>query len=91
MRQGNVRFRGCHCCATGPVIESWHWKDIYAALAEIVPGFEAPKALEEQPVVPTRFDTTRRDSLGVRLRDIPTALRETIEWLRTDPFAKADP
>ena len=26
------------------VIESWHWKDIYAALAEIVPGFETPKA-----------------------------------------------
>jgi len=72
------------------VIESWHWKDIYAALAEIVPGFEAPKAIEEQPVAPTRFDTTRRDSLGVRLRDIPTALRETIEWLRTDPFSRAD-
>jgi len=72
------------------VIESWHWNDIYAALTGIVPGFEAPNALEDQPVAATRFDTTRRDSLGVRLRDIPTALREMIEWLRTDPFSEAD-
>ena len=64
------------------LIDSWHWKDIYAELAKLVPGFQSPRSLETEPSEPTRFDFTRRDSLGVPIRDIPTALRETIEWLR---------
>ena len=37
-------------------------------------------------VASTGFDITRRDSLGVVMRDIPTLLRQTIEWIQSDPF-----
>jgi len=46
-----------------------------------------PEPIDGDPVAPTGFDFTRRDSLGVPVRDIPTMLRETIDWLKTDPFA----
>ena len=45
-----------------------------------------PAPSTEPPVAPTGFDFTRRDSLGVSMRDIPTMLRETVEWLATNPF-----
>ena len=45
-----------------------------------------PEPLTEPPVAPTGFDFTRRDSLGVVMRDIPTLLRQTIEWIQSDPF-----
>ncbi len=68
------------------VYESWHWRDIYAEVGKLLPDMKIPEPLTEPPVPPTRFDFTRRDSLGVALRDIPTMLRETVEWLRSDPF-----
>jgi nucleoside-diphosphate-sugar epimerase len=71
------------------VYDSWHWQDIYAQLQKILPDMTMPQPLTESPVTPTGFDFTRRDSLGVTLRDIPTMLRETIGWLQTDPFAKS--
>lgn len=69
------------------VYESWHWQDLYAELHRLVPHMTMPAPLTEPAVAPTGFDFTRRDSLGVPMRDIPTMLRETIDWLRTDPFA----
>jgi len=69
------------------VYDSWHWQDIYAELQKILPDMTMPAPLTEPPVTPTGFDFTRRDSLGVAVRDIPTMLRETIAWLRTDPFS----
>ena len=45
-----------------------------------------PAPLTDPPVAPTGFDFTRRDSLNVPLRDIPTFLRETVEWLKSEPF-----
>ncbi len=42
--------------------------------------------LELLDSVPTGFDFTRRDSLGVVIRDIPTLLRDTIAWIQSDPF-----
>jgi nucleoside-diphosphate-sugar epimerase len=68
------------------VYESWHWQDIYAEIRKSLPDMKMPAPLTEPPVRATGFDFTRRDSLGVPLRDIPTMLRETIDWLRTDPF-----
>ena len=70
------------------VYDSWHWQDIYAELQEILPDMTMPAPLTERPVPPTGFDFTRRDSLGVPLRDIPTFLRETIEWIKSEPFAE---
>ena len=68
------------------VYDSWHWEDIYAEIQKILPNMKMPEPLTEAPVRPTGFDLTRRDSLGVAVRDIPTLLRETIAWIRSDPF-----
>lgn len=68
------------------VYESWHWVDIYAALREILPDMAMPAPPGGALVAATGFDHTRKQSLGVRLRDIPTILREAIAWIRSDPF-----
>ena len=68
------------------VYDSWHWADIYAALKEILPEMKMPEPRDGKPVTATGFDVTRRDSLGVPVRDIPTILREMIAWMQTDPF-----
>ena len=73
------------------VYESWHWRDIYAEIQKILPNMKMPDPLDEPPVPATRFDFTRRDSLGVPLRDIPTMLRETIDWIRSNPFTQPPP
>ncbi|MEM7020719.1 MAG: NAD-dependent epimerase/dehydratase family protein [Pseudomonadota bacterium] len=66
------------------VYESWHWQDIYSELAKLIPDLQIPASLTEAPAEPTGFDFTRRDSLGVTLRDIPTILRETVEAVRQE-------
>jgi len=68
------------------VYDSWHLQDIYAEIHKILPNAKMPEPLTETPVTPTGFDFTRRDSLGVAIRDIPTVLRETIKWIQSDPF-----
>ncbi len=68
------------------VYDSWHWQDIYAELKKILPDMAMPAPLTEPPVTPTGFDFTRRNSFNVPLRDIPTFLRETVEWLKSEPF-----
>ena len=70
------------------VYDSWHWHDIYAELALIIPNIPMPAPSPEPRVIPTGFDFTRRDSLGVKMRDIPTMLRETVAWLATHPFPR---
>lgn len=70
------------------VYDSWHWQDIYAELHKILPDMKMPAPLTEPPVAATGFDFSRRDSLGVAVRDIPTLLRETIDWIRSEPFAE---
>jgi len=68
------------------VYDSWTWAAIYDALAPLVPHTALPKPPTEPTDDPTRFDFTRRDSLGVTFRDIPTTLAETVEWLELRPF-----
>lgn len=68
------------------VYDSWSWQDLYHEFAKHVPASALPAPLEGVPEQPTRFDFSRRDSLGVTMRDIPTTLAETISWLRTNPF-----
>tara|TARA_Y100000758_G_C15920269_1_gene374912 strand:- start:3 stop:704 length:702 start_codon:yes stop_codon:yes gene_type:complete len=68
------------------VYESWHWQEIYAELKKILPDMNMPTPLIETPVQATGFNFARRDSLGVHLRDIPTLLRETVEWIKSKPF-----
>lgn len=68
------------------VYDSWHWQDLYQELRKILPDMEMPSPLTDSPVAATGFDFTRRDSLGVPVRDIPTLMRETVEWMKTNPF-----
>ncbi|MEM6634688.1 MAG: NAD-dependent epimerase/dehydratase family protein [Pseudomonadota bacterium] len=72
------------------VYDSWHWQDLYSALKGILPEMNMPSPTSDPLVSATGFDFTRRDSLGVPLRDIPTMLRETVDWLRSDPFADGE-
>ncbi|MES1930585.1 dihydroflavonol 4-reductase family / dihydrokaempferol 4-reductase [Salinisphaera dokdonensis CL-ES53] len=66
--------------------DSWPWVDIYQALAPHVPDAGLPAPLTGAAEEPTRFDFTRRDSLGVTFRDIPTTLAQTVEWIKKRPF-----
>lgn len=68
------------------VYDSWHWNDIYDVLKELVPPEGLPEPYTGAKAAPTGFDFTRRDSLGVPFRDIPTTLRETVAFLCSDPF-----
>lgn len=70
------------------VYDSWHWQDIYEELGTFLPDMKMPEPLREAPVPATKFDFTRRDSLGVAVRDIPTLLRDTITWLQSEPFSQ---
>lgn len=63
------------------------WRDIYGVLAPHVSPSVMPEPLVGEPDAPTGFDFTRRDSLGVPFRDVPTILEESIAWLKTDPFS----
>jgi len=68
------------------VRDSWAWADIYAALAPHVPDAGLPVPLTGSSEEPTHFDFTRRDSLGVTFRDIPTTLAQTVDWIKQRPF-----
>ncbi len=64
------------------VRESWHWNDIYRELQRIEPSINIPPLYEGEEAAPTGFDFTRRDSLGVPMRDIPEVLEDSVAWLK---------
>lgn len=68
------------------VLESVHWNDIYKECQKLIPSMQMPEPISEDPVAPTQFDFKRRDSLGIKIRDFPTIMRETVEWLKSKPF-----
>ena len=70
------------------VYKSLHWQEIYAECKKVLPNMKMPAPITEPAAEPTSFDFARRDSLGVQIRDFPTLLRETIEWIQSQPFAK---
>lgn len=71
------------------VYDSWPWRDLYAEFAKHVPAASLPAPLEGEAEPPTRFDFTRRDSLGVAMRDIPATIAQTMDWLKSAPFKGA--
>ena len=68
------------------VYDSWHWQDIYDCLAGLIPEAPMPARLGEPRAEATSFDFTRRDSLGVTLRDVPSMLEEMVAWHRAHPL-----
>ena len=45
-----------------------------------------PEPFDGKATKPTQFDFTRRDSLGVKIRNIPICIRETVDWIKSNPF-----
>ena len=70
------------------VYKSLHWEDIYNECKKLIPNMNMPQPFSEKPVKPTTFDFTRRDSLNIQIRDFSITLRETIDWLKTNPFSE---
>lgn len=70
------------------VYDSWHWQEIYDAFADLIPEAPMPARLEEARNPPTGFDFTRRDSLGVSLRNIRQTLADTVAWHRANPLTR---
>ena len=68
------------------VYDSLPWTKLYAELAKHVPADVLPLPLEGEPEEPTRFDFTRRDSLGVKMRDAAQTIEEACNWLKSRPF-----
>ena len=65
------------------VKQSWHWRDILAALADIVPTYEAPPVdPAETPAKVTTFDLGRQASLGVEIRDLHPMLQSVVDELQ---------
>ncbi len=64
------------------VYKSLHWKDIYRECEIQIPNMVKPVYPSTLSARPTAFDFSRRDSLGVTLRDFPTMLAQTIKSLK---------
>ena len=63
--------------------QSWHWKDILDAFGRLQPDYTPPEwPADAEPVTPTGFDFTRRDSLGVELKDLDEILGGVIDELK---------
>ena len=68
------------------VYKSLHWQDIYNECQKLIPYMKMPEPFNGNAVDPTRFDFSRRDSLGVKIRDFRTILKDTIAWIKSNPF-----
>jgi nucleoside-diphosphate-sugar epimerase len=65
------------------VKQSWHWRDILAALQRVVPDYTMPDVdPDEVPARVTTFDLSRRDSLGVEVRNLDDILIEVVDELK---------
>ena len=64
------------------LVESLHWNEIFVMLKELHPSMPAVKPCDGEPVTPTKFDTTRMDSLGVQVRSVRTILADALADLK---------
>jgi len=65
------------------VKQSWHWREILAALERVCPGYEMPPGdPAEVPVRATQFDLTRQNSLGVNVRGLDEMLEGFVGELK---------
>ena len=68
------------------VYDSIHWQDIYFECKKLIPQMKMPDPIEGQKVTPTGFDFTRRDSLGLKIKDFKSTLKETVDWIKSNPL-----
>ncbi|MFV1528302.1 MULTISPECIES: NAD-dependent epimerase/dehydratase family protein [unclassified Phaeobacter] len=65
------------------VARSWQWTEIYSEIAKFVPVGALPTAVPKgtDPVPPTQFDFTRRDSLAVPRHGLAAMIASFFHWL----------
>ena len=68
------------------VVESLHWNDIFKVLEELCPSMPRVAPCDGEPIKPTQFDLAKMHSLGVKIRDVKTILRDALEDLKAKEF-----
>ena len=65
------------------VKRSWHWQDILATIQRHCPSYKPPAlGSDEEPMLPTAFDLTRQQSLGVPIRNLDEIIVAHIKEIR---------
>ena len=65
------------------LVQSWHWRDILAALGRLHDGYVPPVWPEgQEPSRPTQYDLSKQATLGVELRGLDAILGGVVEDLR---------
>eukprot|EP00472_Partenskyella_glossopodia_P007654 CAMPEP_0197539556 /NCGR_PEP_ID=MMETSP1318-20131121/63100_1 /TAXON_ID=552666 /ORGANISM="Partenskyella glossopodia, Strain RCC365" /LENGTH=356 /DNA_ID=CAMNT_0043098307 /DNA_START=48 /DNA_END=1118 /DNA_ORIENTATION=+ len=63
------------------VNKSFPWEEILSGFEKAYPSYKKPKRFEGRSAVPTQFDFSRRDSLGLKLRSLDQTLADLVEFL----------
>mmetsp|Transcript_26082 Transcript_26082/g.62836 ORF Transcript_26082/g.62836 Transcript_26082/m.62836 type:complete len:356 (+) Transcript_26082:369-1436(+) len=64
------------------VNKSFPWEEILTAFEEKYPNYKKPPRFEGAQAMPTQFDFTRRDSLGVDLHPLGETVNDLVEFLK---------
>eukprot|EP00956_Cyclotella_meneghiniana_P034788 scaffold108195_cov22-Cyclotella_meneghiniana.AAC.1 len=62
------------------LVESWHWNDILSTLKELYGGLPPFALYEGEKCVPTQFNLSRMNSLGVDVKDVRTILKDSVSF-----------
>ena len=60
------------------VNRSWPWEEIMTAFKDAHPEFVMPQRFEGEAQIPTQFDHSRKESLGIELRDLQTTIQDLV-------------
>ena len=63
------------------VQRSWPWEEILTVFEEIYPKYKKPPRFKGEANLETLFDTTRRDSLGVRMRPLKDTMSDVVAFM----------
>jgi len=64
------------------VNRSWPWEEILSVFEEVAPGYKAPPRFEGESKLPTQFDHTRKESLGIELRSLKETMADLVSFLK---------
>eukprot|EP00127_Corallochytrium_limacisporum_P001505 Clim_evm3s62 gene=Clim_evmTU3s62 len=65
------------------VNRSFPWEEILATFETEYPPYKRPPRFEGEAKVPTQFDHTRKESLGVTLRSLEETVKDLIDWFNS--------
>ena len=65
------------------MLKSFHWREIFASMNKAYPAFAIPPpGYEGEEAKPSKFDHTRRDSLGIKLRSLYDTIADSVAALK---------